>query len=358
MIRALNEMLSEILAERSLDWRLCFSRVVSQPPEGRAVVCECSDRAVLDELRRRVAGAQWGAESGLIVYEALPSVSAGLPAGLIGASSVADVRRHPAHTAELVTQIVYGDAVTPLKTEGDWYLVRVDDGYIGWIRSWHLYELSVGEQESYKTRAAHRVATNHAVVLQSPEVDSLPVTDLVIGTPLQAGECGKRGWRTVRMPDGKEGFIMSRSIEKIPSGKRISRDKLSSTGMRFLGIPYIWGGSTPKGFDCSGLIQRIFRLNGRLIPRDTDQQARVGLEKLAGPADPAAARAGLCTGDLIFFGKKSQKISHVAMMLTEGLFLHAYGQVRVGSLDPQSHLFDAALVRDWKISRDIVSTFK
>jgi cell wall-associated NlpC family hydrolase len=355
MIQELNEMLSDILAKRSLDWRTCFTRVVSQPPGGRTIVCECSDAAVLEDLQGRVGQAGWGIESRRIVYESLPGVAAGMPDGLIASSSVVDVRRSPAHTAELVTQVVYGDAVTPLKTDGDWFLVRLDDGYIGWIRSWHLYELSSSEQAAYKARAAHRVATNHAVVLHEPDHDSLPVTDLVIGTPLEAGTCGKRGWRSVRLPDGKEGFVASRSIERKPAGRRISRERLSATGMRFLGIPYIWGGSTPQGFDCSGLIQRIYRLNGLVIPRDTDMQARFGRPKPADPDAPATAARDLATGDLIFFGKAETQITHVAMMLSEGLFLHAYGQVRVGSLDPQSHLFDAALVRDWRVSRDILT---
>jgi hypothetical protein len=358
MIQRLNEILSDIMAERGLDWRTCFARVVSKPPQGRMVACECSDAGVLEELGRRVEGAGWGAELGRIAYELLPSAEQALPAGLIAASSVADVRRSPLHAAELVTQLVYGDGVTPLKTEGEWYLLRLDDGYIGWVRSWHLYELSPEDQASYKERARHRVATNHAVVLHGPDDASLPVTDLVIGTPVEVRGCGKRGWRAARLPDGKEGFLASRSIEKIPVRKRISRRRLSATGMRFLGIPYLWGGSTPKGFDCSGLIQRIYRLNGVVIPRDTDLQSRVGREKPANSTDTAAAVPVLATGDLLFFGKTPSSISHVAMYLSEGLFLHAYGQVRVGSLDPGSQLFDAELVRNWRFTRDIVSSLE
>jgi len=356
MIHSLNEMLSEILKERSLDWRSCFTRVVSRPPEGRTVVCESSDREVLAELHRRVDQAGWGGEQGRIVYEALPSGD-DLPAGMIAANSVADVRRAPAHAAELVTQVVYGDPVVPLKTGGDWYLARLDDGYIGWIKSWHLCELSVEKQKDYDDDARHRVATNHAIVLSSPEPDSLPVTDLVIGTPVQADDCGKRGWRALRLPDEKEGFAVSRSIEKRPVRKRISREGLSSTGMRFLGIPYIWGGSTPKGFDCSGLIQRIFRLHGLVLPRDTDLQAGCGRDKPASQEGFDATGENLSVGDLMFFGKTPSKITHVAMILPEGLFLHAHGQVRVGSLDPHSHLFDSQMVRDWQITRDVVTDY-
>jgi cell wall-associated NlpC family hydrolase len=203
--------------------------------------------------------------------------------------------------------------------------------------------------------AQHRVAVNHAAVLKSPETDALPVTDLVIGTAIGVCDCGRRGWRAVKLPDGKEGFIEARSVEKIRVGKRISRDKLSSTGLRFLGIPYIWGGTTPKGFDCSGLIQRVYRLNGAVVPRDADQQSGFGREK---PVKTAEAVQELTTGDLIFFGKTARQITHVAMYLSEHLFLHAFGQVRVGSLDPHSQLYEAQLVADWQNTRDFVSYIK
>ena len=349
MIQEINRHIADILAERALDWRSCYTSVTPQPPDGRTVVCESSDAGVVDELRIRMGSSAAG---GAVRFVVLPADTDAPPSGLIAASSVADVRRGPLHTSELVTQIVYGDAVEPLKEHGDWFLVRLDDGYIGWIRSWHLSELSDEKQKSYAERAAHRVAINHAVVHQSPVGDALPVTDLVVGTALIAEDCGRRGWRAVRLPDGREGFIATRSIEKLPVGKRTSRDALSATGLRFLGITYVWGGTTPMGFDCSGLMQRIYRLNGTLIPRDADQQALFGREKPPGDADDVA------TGDLIFFGKSSQQITHVGMVLSEGLFLHAYGQVRVGSLDSSSQLYEAQLVADWRITRDVVSYLK
>jgi hypothetical protein len=349
MIQEINRHIGDILAEMALDWRSCYTNVTSQPPDGRTVVCQSSDAGVVDELRIRMESSAAGEAVRFVV---LPADTGAPPSGLIAASSVADVRRAPLHTSELVTQIVYGDAVEPLKEHGEWFLVRLDDGYIGWIRSWHLSELSIEKQKNYADRAAHRVAINHAVVHQSPAGDALPVTDLVVGTALVAEDCGRRGWRTVRLPDGREGFITARSIEKLPVSMRTSRDALSATGLRFLGIPYIWGGTTPMGFDCSGLMQRIYRLNGTLIPRDADQQALFGREK------PAGIAADIATGDLIFFGKSDQKITHVGMVLSEGLFLHAHGQVRVGSLDPSSELHEAQLVADWRVTRDVVSYLK
>jgi cell wall-associated NlpC family hydrolase len=121
---------------------------------------------------------------------------------------------------------------------------------------------------------------------------------------------------------------------------------MAATGLRFIGIPYLWGGTTPRGFDCSGLVQRIYRLHGVSLPRDSDQQARRGRLK------PAGSYETLRTGDLLFFGKSDAQITHVGMYLADGLFLHAYGHVRVGSLDPRHALYEATLSADWRCTRD------
>lgn len=349
MIKQLNDLLEIILREYKLDWRSCYTNVVSLPPDGRVVSCECSDGGVLSELQKRMAAVPSPSVDQEISYVLLPEESEARVPGLIAVSSVADVRRQPDHASELLTQVIYGDCVEPLKEAGEWYLVRIDDGYVGWIRSWHVCVRTPAEQAAFRSAAAHRICANNAVLLENPDETALPVSDLVVGTIMEVKGCGRRGWRRARLADGKAGYVKSRSVERLPRRKRLSRQGLATTGMRFLGIPYIWGGTTPKGFDCSGLMQRIFRLNGLLIPRDADLQSRFGREK------PVGRPEALVTGDLMFFGASGQKITHVAMVLPEGLFLHAYGQVRVGSLDPLSSLYDARLLKDWRITRDPIS---
>ena len=150
--------------------------------------------------------------------------------------------------------------------------------------------------------------------------------------------------------DGRQGHIPHAAIEKRPARKRsVSRERLAVTGIRFLGVPYLWGGNTPNGFDCSGLIQRVYRLNGLLLPRDSDMQALFGKQKTG--LDPRALQAG----DLAFFGRAVQHVTHVAMVLPDGLILHAYGQVRVNSLDPSHALFAPDLAATWRSSRDPLS---
>jgi cell wall-associated NlpC family hydrolase len=209
-----------------------------------------------------------------------------------------------------------------------------------------VIERSLARQAEFAGRATHRVRANQTQAFAGASARSLPVSDLVVGTPVVAEPGAARGWTHVELPDGRQGFVRKTDLETLPRGRRMSRERLISTGLRFIGIPYLWGGNTPKGFDCSGLVQRIFRLNGMILPRDSDQQARFGRHRaVAGPRD-------LVPGDLVFFGRNEGTITHVGLVLPDGKFLHAYGQVRINSLDPTDESYDPGLASIWRLTRD------
>jgi cell wall-associated NlpC family hydrolase len=267
----------------------------------------------------------------------------GMPELMLIVSAVADVRREPSHKAELVSQAIQGDAVTPLQAQNEWTLVRMDDGYIGWIRDWHLRTWTTVQAESFLSTATHRIKSNHCVVLES--LGGAPLAELVVGTRLAAGEPAGRGLVSVRLADGRSGFAPKSSLEPMRK-RRPSPERLAKTGLAFLGIPYLWGGTTPNGFDCSGLIQRIFRLNGVLLPRDSDQQALFGAER------PNLAPSELVPGQLLFFGKTRDSITHVGLVLPDRTFLHSYGQVTVNAVDPSHARYSRRLAEIWQLTRD------
>jgi hypothetical protein len=314
--------------------------VTALPPDGATVEVDCSDASVADELRRRFAARD---DAKHVRVELLPRSDQ--PERMLVASAIGDVRREPSHRSELVNQVIHGDGVTPLKREGEWVLARVDDGYIGWIRDWHLKPWSRAREAAFAARASHRVRSNYALVMASAGSRALPVIQLVVGTRLAAATATGRGWVAVELADGKHGFARKGDIEPVRTARPTPK-RLADTGLRFLGIPYLWGGNTPAGFDCSGVVQRVFLLHGVQLPRDSDMQARIGHERrIQGPGD-------IRPGDLLFFGKSRDSITHVGLVLPDRTFLHAYGQVIVNSLDTGHEHYDERLASIWRMTRN------
>jgi cell wall-associated NlpC family hydrolase len=340
MLSRVKEMIEAVLGDLSMDSRTCFADARLGPPDGKNLIVECSDSEALSEIRRRLASA--AVPGGPIPqFVLLPDPREGLAEVYLVVNSVADVRRAPAHAAELITQAVCRELVEALKKDGGWTLGRLGDGYLGWMRDWHLRPSSREAWGAFEQAAQWRIRDNVAQIVETPDNEAPAVSDAVIGTPVVLGASQRRGWRLVTLPGGRDGYVRSRSVERRPR-RRASRERLVSTGMGFLGIPYLWGGKTPKGFDCSGLIQTLFSLCGIALPRDSDLQA------LAAPCREAGDISSLATGNLLFFGKEGSRITHVAVHLSEGDFLHAHGCVRVNSLNSTSPLFDKKLGGDWR----------
>ncbi|UCF36354.1 MAG: C40 family peptidase [Acidobacteriota bacterium] len=272
----------------------------------------------------------------------LPDSSIGDQVAGIVTVSVANLRRHPAHSAELVTQALMGTRMTLLRKEGGWYLVQGPDRYLGWLEGAVMSLKSADELVSWELQP-QVIFTVPAGTVWSDASDSASVVcDVVVGdTLVNAGKDGD-SWR-VQLPDGREGILPAAGVSPLPEwreSRQLTGESVELTARRFLGVPYLWGGTSAKGFDCSGFSKTVFALNGFQLLRDADQQARQGE-----PVDLDPGFGELKRGDLLFFGRKAsetvpERITHVAIYLQNGDYIHATpGFVQINSLDPDSPIY-------------------
>jgi cell wall-associated NlpC family hydrolase len=247
-----------------------------------------------------------------------------------------------------VTQAVMGVRVRVLDEAdgGRWLRVALPDGYRGWLRAW----LSAPDDDSWPVARVAEVDVPWTWVLPEPARQDEPVSDVVIGTRLKPIGRASSGWQPVALPDGRTGVI---DCAELLRGKVIPADAprrparapaLLATARRFLGVPYVWGGTSPKGFDCSGLTQLVHDLHGLPLPRDSkDQDAW-----LARRATPIGDPMAVPPGGLLFFGQPGKPVSHVGFSLGAGAFLHAQGRVRMHTLDPSTPQYHKDLAGNFR----------
>ncbi|MBU8921599.1 MAG: C40 family peptidase [Bacteroidales bacterium] len=351
LLEILIDNLTKSRDELGFDWRTCWSKVTPES-DGRVVV-DVSRPEQLQALES-VAGdfGVMGKSVGELVMRSRAGVEilgrvAGASSGTVlwVVSSVADLRREPEHSAELLTQAIMGETLTLLETRGDWFFVMMDDHYHGWIRSWYVSETPLDVVRSFAAEASARIEARVSYVLSSPEENSIPVTDVTAGTLVKV-EIRKNGFATVQLPGGKSGFLKDDALSD-PVCSKDRRSRVVERAGHFAGIPYIWGGTSAKGFDCSGLVKRVFAMEGVDLPRDADQQS------VLGRMIPYEDLGGALPGDLLFFGEGG-KITHVSIVLGEGKFVHAYGDVRFNSYLPDDELYEEKLAGKLLFGRSII----
>ena len=261
--------------------------------------------------------------------------------------ALCEMRKSPDHTSEQVSQAVLGSLLRKV-TGGkspDWIRVESEDGYRGWVRSWSVVGFSQADHSLYAAGPQVEIDALEAPVRERASGRSDAVRQGVLGARLpRLSRSGK--WIRVLLPDGDKGFIHARDLlvdQRSLRGRRRPSHipAVLRTAHRFLGLPYQWGGVTPKGLDCSGLVQTVFRLHRTLLPRDSKDQMKWVRRATYIEKDPM----GVHPGHLVFFGESARKVTHVGIGLSEGRFLHAMGRVRISSLRPEHEDFHRELLR-------------
>ncbi len=231
--------------------------------------------------------------------------------------SVADVRAQPTRAAELISEASYGEAVEVLRSEGSWSQIRQGDGYIGWISQHGLCPSAAAAR--YRAEATHLIATRWRPIvgLEGTQVGLLPW-----GVALPVLEF-RDGLAFFMSPDGLPCTIEADAlilVDDRPAQTLTGIGEMLTQLSQFIGVPYLWGGTTPYGFDCSGLAQAAYRWLGITLPRDADQQAQHGT---------AVSREAIQPGDLLFWAvrrnstPRTHNINHVSIVVDSEQMIHA-----------------------------------
>ncbi len=262
-----------------------------------------------------------------------PSVSQ-KPYGVVSVS-VANIRTKPGHPQEMATQVLLGTPLKILKKQEGWYLVQTPEEYLGWTDDMVERFDAAGYSEWAKGEKII-ITKTYTHSYSEADVNSQVVSDLVAGNILHV-KGREENFFNVTYPDGRQAFVQASEAQPVQQwlgSAKDSPESIIATARRFMGVPYLWGGTSAKGMDCSGFTKIVFFLNGVLLPRDANQQAAIGE-----PVSLDDDFRNLKMGDLVFFGRKasadrSERITHVGIYITDKQFIHESGDVRINSFNP------------------------
>lgn len=240
---------------------------------------------------------------------------------------IANLRRDPRHGAELVDQTIMGTRLKILRRQGGWVQVQTPYKYLGWMTLDSATPMTSSKIEQWESAPKTLVNSVLSGVYEKTDPTSLKLSDLSMNATLQLVEANG-AWTQVMLPDGRIGFTPTADLGnsvtttgRIPAGWDVVQ-----TASQFHGIPYLWGGNSSRGLDCSGYTQTVYAANGFLLPRDANMQVEIGFDV---PID--STFADVMPGDLLFFGE-NDRITHVGISLGGPRFIHASTYVMMNSL--------------------------
>lgn len=224
-------------------------------------------------------------------------------------------RKKPADSSEMITQLIFGDTYEVLEETEKWlYVKQTLDGYESWICIKQFYEISDATYQKINQADAFYVNELITVITNKVSGETFPV---VYGSRLPLWDMEDELLQVENIT-----FSYDAGYQK---GFMYGKNAIVQNASMFLNAPYLWGGKSPFGIDCSGFVQMVFKLHGIMLPRDAYQQAEIGTTLSF--VEEAEA------GDLAFFDNEDGKIIHVGIVIGPGKIIHASGKVRVDLMD-------------------------
>ena len=229
---------------------------------------------------------------------------------------VANMYSGPSDQKDVVSQAIYGSNVKLLEARGEWSRIQTDDHYRGWTPSRYLRLVLKGSGYATAGRTVQVDSLFANIYHETNVTRHKPVVTIPFQTQLEVISEGKdddAGWLKVRLPDMRTAWVRAGDVVEDP--KPLTIPESIELAKRFLGLPYLWGGRSTFGYDCSGFTQMLVRSRGVIMPRDADIQA-------AWSGVTPVDRKALQPGDLLFFGSSAKHITHTGMYIGDGQFIH------------------------------------
>lgn len=222
--------------------------------------------------------------------------------------SVAPVRAHHDDRSEMVTQLLFGEKVEIIASYKNWIKIMADfDSYVGWVDPKQIAEVSNQTYEQWNP-------TFYAAELFNLMIEDENPLTLTLAANLYLTADNKM-------------HLANKSFEYLGEKLQAGNNEIciSELAQLYINTPYLWGGKSNFGIDCSGLVQQVFKLKNIKLPRDASQQAKIG-EVLSFVEETQV-------GDLAFFDNEEGDIIHVGIILEDQKIIHAHGKVRIDPLD-------------------------
>ncbi|MBD79786.1 MAG: hydrolase Nlp/P60 [Crocinitomicaceae bacterium] len=231
--------------------------------------------------------------------------------------SVVPAREEPSDKSEMVTQLLFGEHYKIIEERSKWVKIRMAyDKYECWIDRKQSYEVSKDVYDAIETSKQWTTSIDLAAIATHINTGSL--YPLLMGSSLPHFEGSRARW-------GEDVFEFSGMTVNSDAG--ISRERIVENAMMYINAPYLWGGRSPFGIDCSGFTQLVYKIAGKKLPRDAYQQAEIG-QTLSFVEEAQS-------GDLAFFDNEEGSIVHVGILLQDNEIIHASGKVRIDKIDHQ-----------------------
>lgn len=354
ILQTVQSILAEISVTHKLDGREVVFEI-SPTVEKRTITLQgkTSEPSLKDELISRLSAIKGAKVQDAV--EVLPSKFLGDKTFALVKEPVINLGDGPGRNqgSHVVTQAKIGDILMLLEEKDGWYLAQMAaDRYLGWVSDREIWRVDKATLSSYLSGKVALVVAKMTPALGTPGGKETFDKNLVQGVVLPVKSVDER-WIAVNLPGRDVAYVKASDVKVFDRidqvfAEKKGADAVIATAKQYLGLGYLWGGTTAYGFDCSGFTQFCFRMNGYFLRRDADMQYEMG--------EAVPDRKNLKPGDLVFFETYKKGPSHVGIYIGDSRFIHAGSSkgVAINSFDPSHSEYSLDLDRRYLGARRII----